>query len=212
MPDAIQKLLSIGSAPLSSSRPEIPHDVLYGLGSLANYYLNMLCQKNGFYVFESALHVFSTQSTVAELDVITWNSPDLWISEYRGLADGCFFFAEDAFGGQFCIREQKIHQFDPETGSLDLMADDIEEWARIILNDYEVLTGYPLLHEWQKRHGPIQPGMRLVPKTPFIAGGAFSVDNLYPLDSVTSMRLRGSIATQIKTVPDGGKIRLKTTK
>lgn len=37
-----------------------------------------------------------------------------------------FFFAEDVFGGQFCIKDSKVYTFDPETGSLGYLADDIE--------------------------------------------------------------------------------------
>jgi hypothetical protein len=40
-------------------------------------------------------------------------------------------------------------------------------------------------------------------------GGKFSVQNLYALASVKAMRMRGSIAIQIKDLPDGGKIRFK---
>lgn len=36
------------------------------------------------------------------------------------------FFAEDVFGGQFCIKDSKVYTFDPETGSLGYLADDIE--------------------------------------------------------------------------------------
>jgi len=43
---------------------------------------------------------------------------------------------------------------------------------------------------------------------PFVFDGEFSVENLYPIDAVTGMRFRGSIAMQTKDVPDGRQIRL----
>ena len=63
------------------------------------------------------------------------------------MTDGCLFFAEDIFGTQFCIKSNKIYTFDPETGSIEYIADHIEGWAEIIMKDYNVLTGYPLAHE-----------------------------------------------------------------
>ncbi len=52
-------------------------------------------------------------------------------------------------------------------------------------------------------------GKRLLPKVPFILGGKFTVDNLYLLDSITGMKLRGDLARQIKNSPDGTKVTFK---
>jgi len=43
----------------------------------------------------------------------------------------------------------------------------LDGWARIVLDDYNVLTGYPLGKEWQQMHGRLAPGTRLLPN--FIA-------------------------------------------
>lgn len=117
------------------------------------------------------------------------------------------FFAEDVFGGQFCIKDSKVYTFDPETGSLEYLADDIESWVQILLSDYEVLTGYPLAHQWQKQNGQLPAGKRLLPKLPFVLGGEFVLDNLYLADAVEGMRFRADIASQIKDLPDGAQIR-----
>jgi hypothetical protein len=77
---------------------------------------------------------------------------------------------------------------------------DFEGWAAAILDDFNALTGFPLAHEWQGANGQLAAGMRLVPKIPFVAGGEFSVENLCAPDSVRAMRLRGSIAVQIRDV------------
>ena len=44
---------------------------------------------------------------------------------------------------------------------------------------------------------------------PVCRRGAYAVDNLFSWDAVKSLRYRGEFATQIRDVPDGGKIRLK---
>jgi len=167
----------------------------------------LLSQRNGFFAFESALHVYSDQTTARGVGLFDWNSTDRWIGAYDGLADGMLFFAQDVFGGQFCLRSEGIFSFDPETGTTDFVADCLEAWATVVLADYEMLTGYPLAHAWQKTNGPVPDGRRLMPKTPFVLGGSYSVDNLYALDATESMTFRANLATQIRDLPEGTQVK-----
>lgn len=64
------------------------------------------------------------------------------------------------------------------------------------------------MHKWQATNGRVLEGQRLAPAIPFILGGEFSVDNLRAQQSVTAMRYRGSIAVQIRDLPDGGTVKL----
>lgn len=204
---SLDELLSNASLSLSEHEPEMLGRSRRLAGTLADQLLGMLCQRNGFYALESALHVFPTHSNQHEIGICDWNESTLWRSGYKGLADGCLFFAEDVFGGQFCIKDSKVYTFNPETGSLEYLADDIESCAQMLLSDYEVLTGYPLAHQWQKQNGQLPAGKRLLPKVPFVLGGEFVLDNLYLADAVEGMRFRADIASQIKDLPDGGQIR-----
>jgi hypothetical protein len=165
--------------------------------------------RNGFYAFESALHVFSDRSAGNERGLVEWNARELWRGDYDGLADGAVYFAEDVFGTQFCARENAIYTFDPETGEFEAMAGSLEEWASEILDDYESLTGSPLAHEWQVAHGPIPIGSRLVPMRPFVLGGEYEVENLRAMDAVKSMKFCASIAVQIRDLPDGAAVELR---
>ena len=117
MTPALRKLVEIGSEALGSA------SAMSGLTSfasgetpIANELAGLLMEKNGFYAFAAALHVFPWESHGAEIGLREWNSPDLWISKYQGMANGCLFFAEDIFGVQFCVDGGGICQFDPETG------------------------------------------------------------------------------------------------
>lgn len=204
---SLDKLLSSASASLSEREPEIAGDLRILAGSLADDLLRMLHQRNGFYALERALHVFPSHSNQQEIGLDAWNESALWRSDYRGLADGCLFFAEDVFGGQFCIKDNKVYTFDPETGVLDYLADDIEGWAKVIVSDYEVLTGHPLAHQWQKQNGQLPARKRLLPKIPFVAGGEFALANLYLADAVDGMKFRADIANQIRDLPDGTQIK-----
>ncbi|POX55377.1 SMI1/KNR4 family protein [Streptomyces sp. Ru71] len=166
---------------------------------------------NGFYAFESALHVFPTRSTTGAMDLERWNHSELWRSRYRGMADSYLFFAEDIFGGQFAAKDGTVFSFDPETGEGLPMASSIDEWASRLLADFEVETGFPLAHDWQVRNGPILEGFRLLPKTPFVLGGEYEVENLHALESSKGMRLRAELAVQIRDLPDGAMIKYSVT-
>lgn len=205
----LEKLLSNASLSICDDEPNISEQLLNMAGHLANDLVKMLNQRNGFYALESALHVFPANSNQMEIGLDNWNENTLWRNSYQGLADNCLFFAEDAFGGQFCINDSKIYTFDPETGELDYLADDIESWAREIINDYKVLTGYPLIHQWQSLNGSLPARTRLIPKIPFVAGGEFALENLYLSDAVQGMKFRADIANQIKHLPDGGQIKFE---
>jgi hypothetical protein len=125
------------------------------------------------------------------------------------MADGFLFFAEDIFGCQFALKESQVWTFNPETGEAQALASSLDGWARCLAEDYETLTGYPLAHAWQTRHGALAPGNRLVPKIPFVLGGEYNVANLHALDSAKSMLFRASIAVQIRDLPDGAQVQLQ---
>lgn len=204
---SLDKLFSNASASLNDREPVISDELQALAGSLKDELLKMLGQRNGFYALESALHVFPSQSSEQEIGLTDWNSNSLWRNDYKELVADCLFFAEDVFGGQFCIKDNKVYTFDLETGALDYLADDIEGWAKEIISNYEVLTGYPLAHQWQKFNGQLPAKKRLLPKIPFVAGGEFRLDNLYLADAVEGMKFRADIANQIKDLPDGSQIK-----
>lgn len=144
-----------------------------------------------------------------EPDLCEWNDASSWRSNYQDLADGYLFFAEDVFGGQFAIDSsgEVIVSFDPETARTEVVAVSVDDWAGAVLKDYDYLTGHSLAHSWQERNGKLRPAHRLLPKLPFVAGGKYEAENLYSADSVNGMRLRGDLAVQIRSLPDGAKIR-----
>jgi hypothetical protein len=209
----IEKLISIGSTPLASKPDSTLGSPIYAGNDRYIELEKMLALKNGFYAFESALHVFPAPasrviSPQSQLNLIEWNKHDLWRSEYDGLVDGLFFFAEDAFGVQFAIHGDLIVSFDPETGEIKNIASTLEGWAELILSDYPLMTGYPIAHAWQQINGMLQVGKRLLPKTPFILGGEFEINNLIAVDAVDGMRYRGELWRQLRDLPDGTQIRL----
>jgi hypothetical protein len=207
MSDGLARLISIGGGALVAA-PTTPGNVCAEIaGPLLQELVTLLRWKNGFYAFESALHVFPAGRSGTEIDLDRWNSGDLWRSAYDDLADGCLFFAEDVFGGQFCVCGSEVCTFDPETGDRQRIATSFEEWAPAVLSDYELLTGYPFARDWQVAHGPLPSGKRLVPKQPFVLQGEYALSNLQLMDAVKGMQLRGELAVQIRDLPDGAQVR-----
>lgn len=206
----LDKLLSIGGHSLATphsttSRPCCETTFPTNLEGLYSH-------KNGFYAFESALHIFPSNSIPTELSLSEWNDPSTWIMEYKlheELHGICF--AEDVFGVQFLTCPEGIFTFNPETTEREKIATDVEHWAELILGDYAVMTGYSLARDWQAKHGGLPAGSRLVPKIPFVLGGAFSVDNVFACERRQSMRIRAHLANQIRSFPDGTVIQWQIT-
>jgi hypothetical protein len=203
----LEKLLAIGSAPLAA-KPESMPDLLkaYALGPEL---FEMLQRKNGFYSFESALHVLPiTRDPGSSLE--GWNADSLWRNEYQDLARGLLFFGEDILQDQFCLplKHKGVFRFVAETGQIEFFADSVEKWAQRILADYRAETGWPLAQEWQQKNGPLPQGQRLMPKIPFVMGGEYNIENLWAGDAVQGMRFKGDMALQIRDVPDGGAVKL----
>jgi hypothetical protein len=193
------RLVSIGSAALATGP-------VAGLpkGRLGDDLAELLVRRNGFVAFESALVVRGVGA--APGDLADWNAERGWRASYSGMADDIFFFAEDIFGGQFGLLAEVVVAFDPETGDRRVLASSLEDWAEQILADFELMTGYPLGQAWQQRNGKLSLGKRLIPKIPFVLGGDFTIENLYALDSVVGMQVRGELAVQIRDLPDGARV------
>jgi hypothetical protein len=100
---------------------------------------------------------------------------------------------------------------DPETGQFDAVSASLGGWASDLLADYDFRTCYPLAHAWQVTNTPLPPGVRLLPKMPFVCGGKYEVDNLYALNDVKGMQFRASMANQIRNLPDGAQIVLEVS-
>jgi hypothetical protein len=209
----LQTLASLGEAIGHSLSADVEIPILVReAGPLTGDLVDFLRLANGLYAFESALLVRPLMKMAAPLGIVEWNSPVLWRQEYEADLTNILFFAEDVFGGQFCIAGDKIQVFDPETGQLRELASSLEEWARLVLvEQFNYLTGYTLAHSWQTENRPLEPGYRLLPKVPFICEGKFANENLYMLEEVEGMRFRATIANQIRDIPDGSKVIFKLT-
>ena len=201
----IDVLLSIAGPALVNAPP-----VLRAKHARSEELLALLQRRNGFYAFGGALHVFPAGG--GGMDVDRWNEPALWRDGYEDLIPAhCLCFAEDVFGHPFMLTADGVERLDPETAERELVASSIEDWAQRLLDEHRVMTGWPLAQAWQEQHGVLQPGVRLVPKLPFVVGGEPTVDNLYAAMAVEAMRFRADLARQIAELPDGTELMFEVT-
>jgi hypothetical protein len=197
----LDKLLSISSPALG---PSISFSTKTGM---IGQWLELMTARNGFYAFESALLVRPAIDRDGPVtDVKSWNSPECWLDAYTFSLPKMRFFAEDIFGEQFAIKDDSIVRFDPETGDVSAIAPSFEEWAERICTDYSHMTGHSLAHSWQSENGALAPGERLLPRTPFVLGGDYSIDNLQNWNDRKGMRARGFLAAQLRNLPDGSQV------
>jgi hypothetical protein len=205
----LKKLVSISSGAVCDDVPQIPEGLLSQSGELGEQLIELLKNKNGFYAFESALHILPAGCKDSYTSIEEWNDDNSWRKEYGDQIQGHLFFAEDVFGVQFALCNLGVRKFDPETGEFEDFATDLEEWAAKILEDYNYESGYQLAHDWQLQNGSLPTGKRLLPKIPFVLGGAYEVENLHAADALKGMMFRADIWRQIRDLPDGSRIKLK---
>lgn len=174
--------------------------------SIRSQLLQLLCRRNGFATFESALVVFPGCDSKGVLGLSNWNFKLGWRRFYHGvISPNSICFAHDVFGGQFVISETGISKLDPESGEVTHYAASIDKWAQRLLNNYSEDTGWVLAHEWQVHYRPLLIAERLIPRQPFILGGDYSVSNLIAVNSVTAMEKWGRLYSAIRDIPDGTK-------
>lgn len=206
--DANERLLQVAGKALGHKKPRLPLALARRYGAPAQELAALLSARNGFMAFDQALHVLPIGPFARGYELTLWNSDELWRSEYEDMAQGCLFFAEDVFGEQFCIADGAVWRFNPETGERKHMADSLAGWIERIFDDFVTETGYPLAAIWQERHGLLRADQRLVPHTPFVLGGQFTLDNLQAQEAVKGMRSRANVARKIRNLPNGSSVRL----
>lgn len=199
MGPATRKLIELGTAPLGATLAERPAGLPADLADL-------LCAKNGFLAFESALLVRPVRDVGAIRGIVEWNASDGWRRDYGVAAEGLLFFAQDLIGCQFALDAGAVVRFDPETGQREPIGANVEGWARIVLTDHRSVTAWPVGHDWQQAFGVLPAGHRLAAKRPFVLGGDYEVSNLVAESDERLMRNLATLFAAIRDLPDGARI------
>jgi hypothetical protein len=194
------KLLEIASESLGkdpASQSSVP-------AALADLYRT----KNGFLAFESSLLVLPTVEWDSIPSLSTWNAPSGWKSCYESSNDATFF-AMDVFAAQIGITPHEVIRLDLESGEIEHVARNIDEWSSAVLADYSYHTGWTVAHEWQIDNHPLPNGHRLLPKQPFILGGDYVSDNLIARPLEECIRKLSGLYDAVKNTADGEAVTIK---
>ncbi len=201
MPDAaapaLTKLLAVAGPALGEPGTTAPVGLPPVLAPL-------WAQRNGWVAFWSALEVFPLGPSAGGPDVAAVNAT---LAEAFGpLAAGHVAFGQDLFGVLLTWHDDHACAFDPETAEHEPIAGDLDGWAAAMLDAHEELVGSAFAFEWQERHGPLEPGERLVPLLPFVLGGEYDDANLEPRGTLRALRERSALARVVAALPDGAEI------
>ena len=191
--------------------PAIDIDVIKEMstGILDKEYLAFIKDvSNGGFFFEGSLHLYGFCKSPTYHNIKFVNS--IISYEYGKFSEGLVFFGQEALGNQFAFTNKGIAIFNIETAGIEIIAKDFNSWLQILKNDLEYLTARNLLISW-KRNEEIRYDQRLCAKKPFIIGGEYSVENLYPQFFPTYLSSNANIAKQIHDLPDGTEINIKIT-
>ena len=167
---------------------------------------NLLRKRNGCFAFESALPIFPFGRARGVLDIETSNAGSTWRSEYGELFETGLVLAEDLFEFPWCIEGGMITLRDAETGRATAFAATLEEWAAKMLLEWRELTGQPLPTPGKSvaEHSRLASGSRRRSRSCQKARLSSAISTP-PIQS-SLMRFRGSIASQIRDLPDGKKV------
>lgn len=201
---AVRKLLNHSSRPIGQElREASPVDI-------ADEQLRaLLREKNGFFAFGSALHVFPLDSGVSGPDLIGWNDLSGWRRHYSdAVPESAMVFAQDLFANQYFVGLDGVFKLNSETGETEIRGETIEAWVEAVLEDYNYETGYPIGLEWQKLNHPLQPDCRLLPKKPFVLGGEYVPENLVEVEASVAMEKLGQLSAELNGLPDGTAVEL----
>src|SRR5687768_17780187 len=110
-------------------------------------------------------------------------------------------FAQDIFGAQFLLRSEVVMRLFAESGEVEMMAEDLDEFLAALNVDLE---GY-----LNVQPGQLEPGQLLLAYPPFCFEEAGTNIEFTPLPASEVIKFHAQLAAQLKDVPEGAKIEFK---
>jgi len=196
----IKKLINESSGAISSEKFSSPEILQENSSDLARELENVLIQKNGFFLLEGAIHVYSDQQMINVNSVY-------FKDKYDDLLNGVIFFAQDIFAVQFCIKDNQVFSFNPETGFFDFIAKDFKGWVELLFVD-PTISGVNIARKWSDVEKGLEFDERLVPIQLFMFGGEYKINNLKPHSLKNAIEIYHGNWYAVKDIPDGKEIKI----
>lgn len=164
---------------------------------------SLLSNRNGFILYEGALHVRG-----ASVDP-DWHSlrialrgPNAFHSLYASVLESDVPFAQDQLGDQFLLRDGKVLRLLGESGEVEPLADNLEDFFARVDEDIEGFLNIGLSHT-------MQPGQLLLACPPFVLQASGARACLKPIRAGDVIQFHADLARQLRDVPDGGEVQFK---
>ncbi|TSJ44341.1 SMI1/KNR4 family protein [Mucilaginibacter corticis] len=169
-------------------------------------YLKFITVSNGGFFFDNSLQIYSVNNIPDFRSIYAIN--EVIKRAYSSIIKDDFFFAQEIFGNQFGFTSNGIVFLNIETGERNIIASDFDDWINVLKSDLNFLTGKNIIQSWNNANESIDYNERLCPKKPFVIGGDYKVENLYPSVFPKYLLLNANIASQIFNLPDGTAVKL----
>jgi len=205
----VEKLVEEGKRALADTPTSEGENFLSNLGERGKELLELLKLKNGFYAYSGALHVFPIGSHETVIDLKRWNDEKSWKKEFSFIDEDYFCFAEDIFGWQYCIVNDRIKLMDIEQGIFTEFAPDLETWAKKVLDDPDGTSGAVFAKGWAREEGGIVMGNRINVWPFFVLGGKVGVANYAEIEQEDLLAGHGIVARQLLDIEDGQQVRVE---
>lgn len=203
---AIDRLIGELRGPLA---PEGSPDAAEAFDIQDESYRYFASRCNGGYTPNNFYHFFG-RSEDPRHDIVAWNDPNSWKSEF-GLGDDFIVFAEDIFGNQYGIRSYRrgprIRLLSIITGELSFAPEYFDDFVDLaVLNEEDKET--VLLARRFLSAVPYKEYHHLSFAVPPCLGGAVDqVENLELIDSRVNLSMTGQLLAGLRQWPPGTRIR-----
>lgn len=168
-----------------------------------------LRHQNGFIAAHGGLHVRGACIAPAWHSIrVAWEGEYALHHLYPQVLESDIPLAEDCFGDQYLLRDGLVIRLVGETGEIEAMGCDWQEFLANVEADPVRYLNLDFLDRFRQQFGPLPPGQLIHAYPPFVA-----VEGSNPsLRAIPALELRSShadFARQIRDIPDGTKIRVK---
>lgn len=155
---------------------------------------------NGFILHEGALHVRGA-SLMPEWHSLraAWRGVSAFHTLYESVDAADIPFAQDQVGDQFLLRDGQVLRLAAETGDIEALASNLEDFIARLSEDIEGFLNVGLGHT-------MQPGQLLLAYPPFVFRESGAESSLKPTRAGEVILFHADLARQIRDIPDGGQV------
>jgi hypothetical protein len=173
----------------------------------------LLVDVNGFIAFQGALHVRGIASEPS------WHSlGGAWTGQralhllFSAILPSDIPFAQDALGNQFVLRDDRVWRLESETGELDPLDLDVQDWLAALTTSPGKLLPVDVVAQFRADGEELVPGYLLSVYPPFCAAESAAGISLRAIPAQETIESLADFAANIAASGDGSRIRIVTDK